>query len=144
MALTPGQISRSQARLAVVEHLLVNLGSLYEVIATGTVAEPQLLAVFTTVIEDEKADIDRLLTSLDTPGSDSPIDQPAATQGRLRIEQAKAVLSYLQHTLPRLATALHTDEDGRSVADLTTEQREALGADIARAIAKLQQAIADA
>jgi hypothetical protein len=144
MSLTDQEIKRAQARLAVVEHLLANLGSMYDLVATGTLTDPELLAVFTSVIADEKEDILALLTSLNDPGADAPIDQPAAIQGRLRIEQAKTVLGYLNRTLSALLAPAHTDEDGNTIADLTTEQRDALTTDLARAIAKLRQAVTEA
>jgi hypothetical protein len=144
MPLTKQQITRSQARLAAVENRLDHLGALYEMVATGAVTESEVLAVFTAVIDDEKRYILTLLADLYDPGADQPIDQPAATQGRLRVERGKGVLGYLLRTLPGLTAPLHADEDGNTVADLTTEQRDAVDASIARAVEKLRSAVASA
>jgi len=142
--MTPEEIRRAQARLAVVEHLLVNIGSLYETVATGAIADPEVLAVFTDTIAEEKAGVLALLDGLTAAGAAKPIDKVAATNGRMRVEQAKGVLGYLMRTLPALLAPLHTDEDGNTVAALTAGQETALGADVDRAVAKLRDAVTSA
>ena len=106
MPFTPQQTARAQARLAAVEPLIANVGSLYELIANGALTDPEVIAVFTAVIADQKATITSYLTALTDAGDPNPLDQPAATVGRLRIEQAKGVLSHLQRALPALSAPI--------------------------------------
>ncbi len=141
MTFTPEQTTRAQARLAAVEPLIANVGSLYELVATGAVKDPHLLAVFTAVIADQKATIAAYLTALTDAGDPEPIDQATATLGRLRIEQAKAILGHLQRALPALSAPIAANEDGDTIAQLTTPQRAAIATDIDRAVAKLTATI---
>ncbi len=141
MSFTPQQTTRAQARLAAVEPLIANVGSLYEMIATGALTDPEVIAVFTAVIADQKATITAYLTALTDAGDPAPIDQATATVGRLRIEQAKGVLSHLQRALPALSAPIATNEEDATIAQLTTGQRNAIAADIDRAVAKLTATI---
>ena len=141
MAFTPQQTTRAQARLAAVEPLIANVGSLYELIANGALTDPEVIAVFTAVIADQKATITDYLAALTDAGDPKPLDQPAATVGRLRIEQAKGVLSHLQRALPALSAPIAANEDGVTIAQITTAQRDAIAADIDRAVAKLTATI---
>lgn len=141
MPFTPQQTTRAQARLAAVEPLIANVGSLYELIATGALTDPEVIAVFTTVIADQKATITAYLTALTDAGDPNPLDQPTATVGRLRLEQVKGVLSHLQRALPALSAPIAANEDGTTIAQITTAQRDAIAADIDRAVAKLTATI---
>jgi hypothetical protein len=141
MTFTAQQTTRAQARLAAVEPLIANVGSLYELVATGTVTDPEVIAVFTTVIADQKATITAYLAALTATGDPKPLDQAAATVGRLRIEQAKGVLSHLQRALPALSAPIAANEDGDTIAQITTGQRSAIATDIDRAVAKLTATI---
>ena len=142
--MTPEETKRAQARLAVVEHLLANIGSMYDLVATGAIADPDVLAVFTDVIAHEREDVLALLDGLTAAAAAKPIDNVAATNGRMRVEQAKGVLGYLMRTLPALTMPLHTDEDGKPVAALTAGQQTALATDVDRAVAKLRDAVTTA
>ena len=141
MPFTPQQTARAQARLAAVEPLIANVGSLYELIANGALTDPEVIAVFTAVIAAQKATITSYLTALTDAGDPKPLDQPAATVGRLRIEQAKVVLSHLQRALPALSAPIAANEDGVTIAQITTAQRDAIAADIDRAVTKLTATI---
>ena len=141
MPFTPQQTARAQARLAAVEPLIANVGSLYELIANGALTDPEVIAVFTAAIADQKATITSYLTALTDAGDPKPLDQPAATVGRLRIEQAKVVLSHLQRALPAPSAPIAANEDGVTIAQITTAQRDAIAADIDRAVTKLTATI---
>ena len=141
MAFTPDQTTRAQARLAAIEPLIANVGSLYELVATGAVTDPELIAVFTAVIADQKATITAYLAALTDAGDPKPLDQATATAGRLRIEQAKGILGHLQRALPALSAPVATNDDGDTIAQLTTDQRDAIATDIDTAVAKLTATI---
>ncbi len=135
---------RAQVRLAVVEHLVTCLDTLYYLISADAITDPEALAVITNIIADQKADIATYLAGLEDIGSVTPIDQAGAVQGHSETQVAKTILASLQECYPALDASVVVDEDEQEVVALTAAQRTSIETDIDRAVTKLDTTIANA
>lgn len=142
------EAARAQTRLAAVEPLIESLGHLYELASMAPVGStdpmitPEILAVLTSVIDNQKASVTAYLAALQDPGSLQPIDRAAATEGIQRMKEAKEVLGHLQRAIPALGAAVLTDEDGNVLVSLTAAQKTKIDTDIDRAVTKLADTVA--
>lgn len=137
MALSAAKVTRAQARLVSMETFAVHAGQILESVGSGAITDPNMLGVLTLMLETIKQNLLSLEAGLTEAGAPTPIDQPDAILKRTRVQQMMPVIAHLGQTAAKLISASHIDEDGKTVIELTADQKAALEADIGRARTKL-------